>query len=203
MNKKRRRGQHSATCCLFSWNRHAGKRIEESAVIRGRFVRKSDENMKTLQSLDTSTQKPALLVTDEIVLSCPSSPETKSGVSSLVTEEEKWFDFTRHRRRKVVCLRLSSTTDQCCVVAITNEEKKCDFVYHELWNTGVFAHYQQRKNGVSSFITYDGKTVCSPITSEETVVSSFITNEWAAMCLRLSPTMEKCCVSACHEGRKE
>jgi hypothetical protein len=132
--------------------------------------------MKTLQNLDTPTQKPAVLVTDEIVVPCPSSPETKSGVSSLVTEEEKWCALHSSPKKNSAVSSPSSTKKQ-----------KCVFVYHEKWNTGVFAHYQQRKNGVSSFITYDGKAVCSPITNEETVVC------------RLSPMNGQRCVFVYHQ----
>jgi hypothetical protein len=70
-------------------------------------VRKSDENIKTLQSLGTPVLKPAVLVTDETVVPCASFPETKSGVSLLVTEGEKCYVFTGHRRRKVECLHSS------------------------------------------------------------------------------------------------
>jgi hypothetical protein len=57
---------------------------------------------------------------------------------------------------------------------------------------------------VSSFITYDGTALCSPITNEEIVVCLRLSQmNGRAVCLRLSPIMDKCCVSACHEGRKE
>lgn len=115
------------------------------AVIRGRFVWKCDENTKTLQSLDTSIQKPAVLVTDEIVVlslfprdetwCLHSSPKKKSGVSSLITKGEKW------------CLRLSPTTEQWCLRHHQRRNKSV-FVYHELWNTGVFA------------VTNKGKLAC-------------------------------------------
>jgi hypothetical protein len=110
-----------------------------------------------------------------------SSPKKRSGVSSLITKGEKWCVFVYHQRQNSAVSSPPPTKKQ-----------KYVFVYHELWETGVFAHYQRRKNGLSSFITYDGTAVCSPITNEETVV-----------CLRLSPTMDKYFVSPCNEGRKE
>lgn len=102
-------------------------------------------------------------------------------MSSLITKGEKWCVFVYHQRQNSAVSSSSPAKTQ-----------KYVFVNDELWDTGVFAHYQQRKNGVSSFITYDGTAVCSPITNEETVV-----------CLRLSPTMDKYFVSPCNERRKE
>jgi hypothetical protein len=134
------------------------------------------------------------------VVSCSSSPETKSGVFSLVAKEEKWFVFTRHRRRKVVCLHSSPKEKNGVSSFITNDRS--------------LRHHQRRNTSVSSYIMNCG-----------TWVSSLITNKGKMACLRLSPTMEQRCVrpltmekqwcvfvyhqqrtnvvSACHEGRKE
>lgn len=162
MNEKHQRGRHSGTCCLFSWNRHAGKLTEKSAVIGGRFILKVDENTKTLQSLDIPTQKPAVLVAGKVVVTCSSSSETQSGVPSLVTEG-KWCAFTRHQRKVVClhsspkrnsavsspsptnkqkCLRLSRFVEHGCLRSLPTKEKLRVFVYHQRWNSGVFAHCQ-------------------------------------------------------------
>jgi len=112
-----------------------------------------DENTKTLQSLDKPTQKPAVLVTDEIVVSCSSSPVTQSGVSSLLTEEEQCcvFAITNEETKlssfiticgkrvsslitnkgKIACLRLLPTMEQRRVRPLPMKKQRCVFVYHQ------------------------------------------------------------------------
>jgi len=106
------------------------------------------------------------------VVSCPSSPETNSGVYSLVTEEEKWFVFTRHRRRIVSCLHSPPREKSGVSSFITNDRTVL-----------CLRHHQRRNKSVSSFITNCG-----------TRVSSLITNKGKMACLHLSPTKEQRCV---------
>ena len=163
----------------------------------------SPKKKSGVPSLITEEEKWFLHSSMKKVVCLHSSLKKKSGVSSLITKEEtlvclrlslkkeQLCAFAVIKEETMVCLLLSPTTEQRCVFAITNEETMVCLLSRtvEHW----FLRLSPTKeNGVSSFITYDGKAVCSPITNEETVV-----------CLRLSPTMEKCCVSACHEGRKE
>jgi len=122
-----------------------------------------------------------------------------SGAVFLNPRDAKWCAFTRHRRRKVMCLhsspkrnsavssssptkkqkclRLSRFVEHGCLRSLPTKEKLRAFVYHLRWNSGVFAHYQWRNCGVSSFIT----------------------NEWAAVCLHLLPMNGQRCVFVYHQ----
>jgi hypothetical protein len=99
------------------------------------------ENTKTLQCLDTSTQKPAVLVTGEIVVPCPSFPETKSGVSSLVTVEEKWCLHSSPKEKSGMSSFITNDRRVLCLRHRQRRNKsQSSFIMY--YGTRVFAHYQ-------------------------------------------------------------
>ena len=108
------------------------------------------------------------------VICLHSSPKKNSVVSSLTTKGEKWCVFVYHQRqnsavsspsptKKQKCLRLSRIVEHGFLRSLPTKEKWHVFIYHLRRNSGVFAHYQWRNSGVSSFITNNGQIFCFPL----------------------------------------